>query len=253
MKTFSNLPYGEEPWKLFDLYLPDAAPRGTIIWFHGGGLEGGSRQSILFANDLTDAGFAVASASYRLYPNAHFPDYVEDAADAAAYIHANYERLGAGGPLYVTGQSAGAFLTMLLALDRSRLARHGLTPEDFAGFVSDSAQMTAHFRVLAERGFDSRLERIDETAPIFFLDPEITPPPMLIIHYSEDVPCRPEQNRLFMRNLMVLHPEADVSHVELPGPHSSGSTGRGPDGSFAFVTVFLKWVDIRTPKAAFGR
>ena len=43
MKTIPNLPYGEEPWKLFDLYLPDVAPRGTVIWFHGGGLEGGAR------------------------------------------------------------------------------------------------------------------------------------------------------------------------------------------------------------------
>jgi acetyl esterase/lipase len=243
MKTLSDLSYGEEPWKLFDLHLPDAAPRGTAIWFHGGGLENGSRKDIPFVADLVAAGFAVASASYRLYPKAHFPEFVEDAAEAAAYIRANYERLGAGGPLYVTGQSAGAFLTMLLALDRSRLARHGLTPEDFAGFVSDSAQMTAHFRVLAERGFDSRLERIDDTAPIFFLDPVTPPPPMLIIHYSADVPCRPEQNRLFVRNLKVLHPEAGIVHVELPGTHSSGSTGRGPDGAFAFVTAFLKWVD----------
>ncbi|MBQ6248525.1 MAG: alpha/beta hydrolase [Kiritimatiellae bacterium] len=242
MKTIPNLPYGEEPWKLFDLYLPDVAPRGTAIWFHGGGLENGTRKDIHFAADLVAAGFAIASVSYRLYPKAHFPEYVEDAADAAAYIRANYERLGAGGPLYVTGQSAGAYLVMLLALDRSRLARHGLSPEDFAGFVSDSSQMTAHFRVLAERGFDSRLERIDETAPIFFLDPATTPPPMLVIHYAEDIPCRPEQNRLFVRNLKVLHPDADVTHVELPGGHSSGSTGRGPDGAFAFVTAFLKWV-----------
>ena len=243
MKTIPDLPYGEEPWKLFDLHLPDTAPRGTIIWFHGGGLENGTRKDIPFAPDLVEAGFAVASVSYRLYPKAHFPEFVEDAADAAAYLHANLGRLGVGGPLYVTGQSAGAYLTMLLALDRSRLARHGLTPEDFAGFVSDSSQMTAHFRVLTERGFDSRLERIDETAPIFFLDPAKAPPPMLIIHYAEDVPCRPEQNCLFVRNLKVLHPKADVAHVELPGTHSSGSTGRSHDGTFAFVSVFLKWVN----------
>ena len=123
IKTFPNLAYGEEPWMLFDLYLPGTAPRGTVIRFHGGGLEGGSRQSILFANDLTDASFAAASVSYRL----------------------------------------------------------------------------------------------------------------------------------FVRILKVLHPEADVTHVELPGPHSSGSTGRGPDGAFAFVSVFLNWVNIRTPQAAFGR
>ena len=242
MKTIPNLRYGDEPWKLFDLYLPDGAPRGAILWFHGGGLGSGGRLDIeRFVGDLAAAGFAAASAEYRLYPNAAFPDFVEDAADAAAYLHANHARLGAEGPLYVVGQSAGAYLTLLLALDRSRLARHGLAPEDFAGFVSESAQTTVHFRVLEERGMDGRLERIDEAAPMFFLDPSNPPPPMLVIHNAEDIPCRPEQNRLFMRKLKTLHPDADVTHVELPGGHASGSTGRGPDGKFAFVTTFLKW------------
>lgn len=242
MKTLPDLAYGPEPWMLFDLYLPDGAPRGTFLWFHGGGLENGTRKDILFAGDLVAAGFAVASATYRLYPGAHFPEFIEDAADAAAYLHAQGPHLGAGGPLYVAGQSAGAYLAMMLALDRSRLARRGLAPEDFAGFVADSAQLTAHFRVLVERGLDGRLERIDEAAPFFFLGAENVPPPLLLIHYADDIPCRPEQNRLFARNLKVLHPDADLVQVELPGTHTAGSVGRDPDGAFAFVRTFLAWV-----------
>ena len=224
MKTLPDLAYGPEPWMLFDLYLPDGAPRGTFLWFHGGGLDHGTRRDILFAEDLAAAGFAVASATYRLYPGAHFPEFIEDAADAAAYLHAQ------------------GHLAMMLALDRSRLARRGLAPEDFAGFVADSAQLTAHFRVLMERGLDGRLERIDEAAPFFFLGAENVPPPLLLIHYADDIPCRPEQNRLFARNLKVLHPDADLVQVELPGTHTAGSVGRDPDGAFAFVRTFLAWV-----------
>ncbi len=241
MKTLPDLAYGQEPWMRFDLHLPDGAPRGTLLWFHGGGLESGTRKGVLFAEDLASAGYAVASASYRLYPVARFPDFIEDAAAAAAHLHANAAHLDAGGPLYVAGQSAGAYLALMLALDHSRLARHGLAPEDFAGFVSDSAQPTAHFRVLAERGLDSRLQRIDETAPIFFVDGRFKPPPLLLIHYSGDVPCRPEQNRLLARSLRIFHPGADLVQVELPGSHTAGSVERDPDGSFAFVRAFLAW------------
>ncbi len=245
MKTLPDLAYGSEPWMRFDLHLPEGEPRGTLLWFHGGGLENGTRKDILFADDLVAAGFAVASATYRLYPETHFPEYIEDAAAAAAYLHANAAGLGAGGPLFVSGQSAGAYLALMLAFDRSRLAHHGLAPEDFAGFVSDSAQPTAHFRVLVERGFDSRLVRIDETAPIFFVDGRFPPPPLLLIHYSDDVPGRPEQNRLLARTLRIFHPDADLTAVELPGTHAVGSQARGPDGIFPFVRVFLAWAEGR--------
>jgi len=241
MKTLPDLPYGPEPWMRFDLHLPEGKPRGTLLWFHGGGMENGTRKDILFAGDLADAGFAVASATYRLYPGAHYPEFIEDAALATAYFHANAARLGAVGPLFVTGQSAGAYLILMLALDRSWLARHGLAPEDFAGFVSDSAQPTAHFRVLVERGLDARLVRVDETAPLYFVDGRSAPPPLLLIHYADDVPGRPEQNRLLARTIRIFHPDADLTAVELPGTHSSGSLCRGSDGAFAFVKTFLDW------------
>ena len=45
----------------------------------------------------------------------------------------------------------------------------GVDTDFISGYISDSAQMTTHFNVLRERGLDTRLERIDEAAPLFYL------------------------------------------------------------------------------------
>ena len=49
-------------------------------------------------------------------------------------------------------------------------------------------------------------------------------------------------DEVLARNLKVLHPDADLVQVELPGTHTAGSVGRDPDGAFAFVRTFLAWV-----------
>jgi len=74
--------YRRERCKL-DIYYPvnTHRPFKTVIWFHGGGLEGGQKE--LPAN-LKNKGFAVVSINYRLFPRAKNPDYTNDAAAAVA-------------------------------------------------------------------------------------------------------------------------------------------------------------------------
>ena len=120
-----------------DLYLPDGECRALLVYLHGGGLVEGSRNLDLlpgFAKDMTDVGIAVASAGYRLYPEAKYPDFIEDAAHAVAY--AKSELLGIAGTdkLFVCGTSAGAYLTMMLCFDKTYLGRLGLSPTDIDGF-----------------------------------------------------------------------------------------------------------------------
>ena len=68
-----------------DLYTPEKTGFDTVIIFHGGGFENGSRSNLTYMKDLTDAGYGVVSADYRMYPDAKFPDFVEDAAQAVRW------------------------------------------------------------------------------------------------------------------------------------------------------------------------
>ena len=82
MREIKDIDYGGEnnPLQMFDIFLPDEDNFDTLIYFHGGGLERGSRKAGKRYIPLTEKGIAVVSAEYRMYPEAHFPDFLEDAA-----------------------------------------------------------------------------------------------------------------------------------------------------------------------------
>ena len=90
MKIIKNINYSvfEDEAHKIDLYTPNTDCNALLVYFHGGGFVEGSRDLGLlphFAEDMTSAGIAVASAEYRMYPEAKYPDFVEDAAEAVAY------------------------------------------------------------------------------------------------------------------------------------------------------------------------
>ena len=79
-----------------------------FVFFHGGGLEKGSKSGAYhFANYLTDRGIAVVSANYRMYPNAKYPDFIEDAAEAVYWVSENINSYGKCEKMFVGGSSAG--------------------------------------------------------------------------------------------------------------------------------------------------
>ena len=71
-----NIPYGEKKSQLLDIYLPDESDSfKTMLFFHGGALEGGSKEDNQDAfNVLIKNGIAVVSANYSLYPEAKYPE-----------------------------------------------------------------------------------------------------------------------------------------------------------------------------------
>lgn len=115
---------------LLDLYLPGAeggaAPRPAVVHFHGGGWRVGERSSLGPVLDgfgfsafekLTDAGFVVASADYRLSQEAHFPAQLHDARAAVRWLRnhaADYNVDPAR--IYAWGDSAGGHLASLVGL-----------------------------------------------------------------------------------------------------------------------------------------
>jgi acetyl esterase/lipase len=134
----ADIPYGVGKRQRLDVYTPEkAAGRPIIVFWYGGGWENGRKSQYRFVGAaLANAGYVTVLPDYRLYPEAKFPAFVQDGADALAWVAGHAREIG-GDPrrIYVAGHSAGAHLAAMLAYDRSHLARRGLPPDTIRGFI----------------------------------------------------------------------------------------------------------------------
>jgi acetyl esterase/lipase len=117
-----GLAYGPGGRHRFDLFLPEGAPRGLLVYVHGGYWLAFDRSdwSHLAAGALA-RGWACAMPSYPLSPAARI---WEITADVAAAVRAAAARVA--GPVVVTGHSAGGHLAARMAcadIDLPLLAR----------------------------------------------------------------------------------------------------------------------------------
>lgn len=48
--------------------------------------------------------YSVFSVNYRMYPNAIFPQFIEDAIKSVSFIFRNIEKYDVNGEVYVPGQ-----------------------------------------------------------------------------------------------------------------------------------------------------
>ena len=133
-----HVPYGQEPRQKLDIYLPRRARvKSTIVFLYGGGWVSGARWYYrLFGRAMAARGHVVVIPDYRLFPQVRFPTFNEDAALAVKWTSDNLLRLG-GHPsrLFLMGHSAGAHISVTLALDETYLAVHDLAPSDIAGVI----------------------------------------------------------------------------------------------------------------------
>ena len=105
---------GHERQKL-DLFLPEKGENlPLIVWIHGGGWVGGSKENppaLGFAKN----GYAVASINYRFSQHAIYPAQIEDCKAAIRWLRANAAKNRINpDKIGVWGASAGGHLVALL-------------------------------------------------------------------------------------------------------------------------------------------
>ncbi len=118
-----DLAYGPEPRQHLDLYAPEDAPADAplVVFFYGGNWESGDKATYRFVGQaFTARGYVTAIPDYRLYPEVRYPLFLEDAAAAVAWLHAQQPTR----PIYLAGHSAGAYLAVMLSLDPRWLGAH---------------------------------------------------------------------------------------------------------------------------------
>ncbi len=248
MKIIKDISYSvlKDDMHKIDLHMPDGKCRALLVYFHGGGFVEGSRDLDLlphFAEDMTEAGIAVASVEYRMYPEAKYPDFVEDAAEAVAYAKRELLPLAKCEKLIVSGTSAGAYLTMMLCFDEMWLGKYGVSNEDITAYVHDAGQPTAHFNVLKERGIDPSSVVIDEAAPIYHVKAESYPPMHLIVS-DNDIPGRVEQTEMLMKKLeMSGYDMTKLCYVITHGTHVWYVNKADDSGKNEFGKLILPFIN----------
>ena len=188
-----------------DIYYPEEKGFTTLIWFHGGGLEGGSKG---LRKEFRAQGFAVVDVNYRLYPKVKCPGYIEDAAMAVAWVARHISEYG-GDPsrICVGGHSAGGYLTLMLTLDKQWLGAYGMDADSILKAYPVGGQTMTHFTIKKERGMNVDIPYIDEMAPSFHARKEGAPLMLITGDRNLEMLARYEEN---------LHLEAILRHFDHP-------------------------------------
>jgi acetyl esterase len=100
------------------VFRPDTAPRAVYLHFHGGGMIAGAPEMMDIPNrDLArELGVVVVSADYRKAPEHPFPAAPDDGVSVASWLIGHAESEFGTGKILIGGESAGAYLTAIVAL-----------------------------------------------------------------------------------------------------------------------------------------
>ncbi|MBR2615778.1 MAG: alpha/beta hydrolase [Clostridia bacterium] len=223
MRSITDVCYGTHEKQRLDIHLPEGDTFPVFLYLHYGGFTKGDKASEVyrpFIEYLTERGICVVSINYRLYPEAKYPDFLEDSAAGVAWAFEHLREYGNPESFWLGGSSAGGYATMMLCFDPSWLGKHGLSPMSLAGFLHDSGQPTTHFNVVKERGMDSKRIVVDEAAPLYYVGTAETLPKMMFVTAETDRENRTEQTLLTLSTLRHFG-FGEIPHRVLPGKHVS--------------------------------
>lgn len=207
---------------VLDVYYPkNSEGFATLVWFHGGGLTGGNKE---IPSALKEKGIAIVAVNYRLYPKVKAPKYIEDAAAAVSWVFKNIEHFGGDASLiFVSGHSAGGYLTSMIGLDKSWLGKYDIDANNIAGLIPLSGHTITHFTVREERGIPGTQPIIDSLAPLYHVRADA--PPLLLITGDREMEMlgRYEENAYLMRMMKIVgHKQTVLYELEGYGHNMTG-------------------------------
>ncbi len=185
-----DISYGPIERQKLDIYKADK-PRANapvLVFIHGGSWSEGSKDIYKFlAEGFTSEGFDVIVPNYRLYPEAIYPQMIQDSAKAIAYAARQYPERA----LAVMGHSAGAYNALMATLNKEYLAGEGVDVcERVAGVISLAAPTGAY--ELKEEPyvtiFPDRFQNDD--APLAYAD--LSAPALFMMNGADDTTVGPK-------------------------------------------------------------
>lgn len=180
--------YGGHPRQKLDICRPAGAVAApVVVFFYGGAWRSGSKELYRYvAKALARRGYVAVVPDYRVYPQARYPDFLEDAALAVRWVKDNVGGFGGDpGKMFLQGHSAGAHIAAMLAIDARWLAKVGLAPgRDIAGLIGLSGPYDyLPLRDETLKAIFGGADRL-ETQPIHHVAPGV--PPALLMTGGRD-------------------------------------------------------------------
>lgn len=220
-KTVRDIPYSNEKNEYaqerckLDVYYPeDMKDVPVVVWFHGGGLTGGNKH---IPQELENSGHVVVAVNYRLLHKATIDETIDDAAAAVAWAFANAEKYnGSSKKIFVSGHSAGGYLTDMIGLEKKWLSKYGIDADNIVALLPFSGQCITHYALREPKGIGPLQATIDEYAPLTHIRKDA--PPIVIISGDREMELfgRYEEQAYFWRMLKLCgHP--DVTLYEMQG------------------------------------
>ena len=211
--------YSRERLKL-DIYYPEGqAESPVVVWFHGGGLEAGAKE---VPTELRGKGYVVVGVNYRLLPKVMVDKTIDDAAEAVAWVMQHIKEYGGSTrKVFVSGHSAGGYLSMMLCLNKAWLHRYGVDADGIDAdsvwqYIPFSGQAITHYNVRKMNGIAPLQPIIDEYAPLYWVRKDC--PPFILICGDRELELygRYDENQYLERMMKLVGHQQTVLY-ELDG------------------------------------
>ena len=216
--------YSIERLKL-DVYHPEGVTDcPVIVWFHGGGLEGGNKE---IPAPLKEKGLVVVGVNYRLLPQVTVKETLDDAAEAVAWVFRHIADYGGDmRKIVVTGHSAGGYISMMLCLDKSWLGAYGIDADSVMMYAPFSGQAITHFNVRKMQNIPPLQATIDEYAPLYWVRGNCSPMVLICGDRELELYGRYDENQ-YLARMMKLAGHQQTYLYEIDGHGHNGMINPG--------------------------
>jgi acetyl esterase/lipase len=255
-----NLPDYEKRMTTLDVHVPTGPMRKwpVIVHLHGGGLQEGDSKEGWSTADKNNAirkiweqGYLMVCPNYRLgidpdlpnggAPRGKYPDYLRDAAAAVAWAKKNVEQYG-GDPddFFVMGYSAGAWLSLMLAIDTTWYSELGFDRKGVRGYMPLSAQTYTYGEYAIEFKISDR--SISPGAALNYVRKVEAPIHLFVGSLEEAASKRVSDNQTFVQKMKAVGND-DLELSIMAGrdhEHILSSIGNATDETRDLLMAFLK-------------
>jgi acetyl esterase/lipase len=239
-----NLPYETGDRHSLDVYVLRAPskPRPVIVYFYGGGWAAGSKAEFAWVGAaLARRGFVAVLPDYRIYPQAHWPMFLQDNAAAVRWTRDHAASFGGDqSKLVLMGHSSGAHNAFSLAVEPQWLGAVGMTPHEITAVVGLSGVYSMlpldgpreHAIFGSQTGYTEPIDHVDGPSP-----------PMLLIIGDRDRAAEPSNSDDVAAKLRKEGGVAEVIHYPSLGhPDTQDALALPPGHPPGIIDAILRFL-----------